>query len=357
MKIGALVAGLALVVCAAVWMTREPAVPAARAWRTPHVGVAPGAGFVGMDDADRLADLDRMAEAGVEWIRLDVAWSDIEAVPGEPDWTSADRIVAEVRARKLRILAMVAYTPEWARPPDTTDKHPPTRPDDLARFAGAVAERYAADVDAWEIWNEPNLARFWRPRPDAAAYAELVGTVAPAIRRADPTATLVTGGLAPAEDDPATELSPETFLQEMFDSLPPRTVDAVAVHPYSFPTVPSDDADWNSFPRLDRMHDIVAKAEGREVPLWLTEFGAPYDPTDPRRQARIVEEGVTCATQWPRLGPIFLFAMRDLPNSGTDLPFGMLDPDGSPRPAWTDVTSALRRRVGTPVVSACDALE
>ena len=72
------------------------------------------------------------------------------------------------------------------------------------------------------------------------------------------------------------EIAPETFLRQMYETLPPRTIDAVAIHPYSFPTVPSDDADWNPFPRLARMHDIVARAEGRSVPLWLTEFGAAF---------------------------------------------------------------------------------
>lgn len=332
--------------------------PRTQPWRAPHVGIAPGAGFVGMRDAARLADLDRMAAAGVEWIRLDVDWSDIEAVRGAPDWSVADRVIAEVRQRGLRILAMIAYTPTWARPAHTSDKHPPTHPGDLARFAGAVAARFADQVDAWEIWNEPNLATFWRPRPDPAAYADLVERVTPALRDADPTATIVTAGLAPAaDDDPAVEMAPETFLRDMYETLPRRTVDAIGIHPYSYPAVPSDDADWNPFTRLARMHDLVAEAEGRPLPLWLTEFGAPYDPDDPARQARIVTGGLTCATLWRQLGPIFLFAMRDLPNSGTDLRFGMLGRDGSPRRVWRDVTTLLERPVGRPTTSACEALE
>ena len=36
-----------------------------------------------------------------------------------------------------------------------------------------VAQRYP-EAAAIEIWNEPNVHWFWRPRPDPARYTELL---------------------------------------------------------------------------------------------------------------------------------------------------------------------------------------
>lgn len=338
-------------------LAADPAPPAPRPRAAARVGVSPGAGVGSMSDAELAADLARSVDAGVEWIRLDVAWSHVERWRGRHDWRDTDRLVGAARRSGLRVLGLLAYTPPWARPDGTTEHRPPTDPGDFARFAAEAAARYRDDVDAWEIWNEPNLGRYWRPAPDPAAYARLLDGAAAAIRRVDGATTVVSGGLAPAADDEDVELSPETFLRRMYRHLEPGTVDAVGIHPYSFPALPSSDADWNPFARLPTMRGLVERAAGRPTPLWLTEFGAPFDPDEPDRQADIVAEGVTCATQWDWLGPIFLFSTRDLPGSGTPLDFGLLAGDGSPRPAWRRLVAELAVAEGEPVVSACDAIE
>lgn len=334
-----------------------PSPPDPRPWRGATVGVSPGAGLGSLPMAALDADLDRMVDAGITAIRIDVDWSHIERRRGRLDWTATDRLVRAARDRGLLVLGLAAYTPAWARPDGTSDKHPPTRVDDFAEFVGAAASRYRGDVLGWEIWNEPNLRKFWRPSPDPAGYAELLVAATAAIRPADPLTSVVSGGLAPAADEPGVQLSPETFLRRTYRTLPPGTVDAVGIHPYSFPGRPSGTAAWNPFARLPQMRDIVAAAEGRQLPLWLTEFGAPYDADLPERQADIVAEGVTCATQWDWIGPIFLFSTRELPGSGSDLDFGLLDGDGAPRPAWRRVAELIAVPDGEPVVSACDAIE
>ena len=70
----------------------------------------------------------------------------------------------------------------------------PADPGPFAQFAGAAAARYAPlGVHDWEIWNEPNGA-FWLPAPNPAAYVAWL-RVMPAIKAADPEATVISGGL------------------------------------------------------------------------------------------------------------------------------------------------------------------
>lgn len=107
--------------------------------------------------------------------------------PGLDDWSSADRTVTSARAHGLQVLAMIGYTPAWARPTGSGDKTPPTDPTSIKPFAQAAAARYAPlGVHAWEIWNEPNIATYRAPRPNVGAYARLLGTAASGIHVVDP---------------------------------------------------------------------------------------------------------------------------------------------------------------------------
>ena len=45
---------------------------------------------------------------------------------------------------------------------------PPSDPSDYARFAGALAKRFAGRVAAWEIWNEEDASLWWASGPDPA---------------------------------------------------------------------------------------------------------------------------------------------------------------------------------------------
>ena len=46
-------------------------------------------------------------------------------------------------------------------------------PDAFADFAAGLARRYP-QIQAWEIWNEPNTSFFWRPAVNAQAYVALL---------------------------------------------------------------------------------------------------------------------------------------------------------------------------------------
>ena len=117
----------------------------------------------------------------------------------------------------------------------------------------ALAERYGPGGSFWsahpdlpydpvttyEVWNEPNLATFWCPRPDPAAYARIYLAAHQAIHAADPEATVLLGGLAPVTasepQEAPTKMAVGDFLARAIQEQPglPEAVDAVAVHPYA----------------------------------------------------------------------------------------------------------------------------
>jgi len=56
----------------------------------------------------------------------------------------------------------------------------------FAAFSGAAARHFRGRA-AWEVWNEPNVPRYWMGAPDALCYVALARDAAAAIRREDPS--------------------------------------------------------------------------------------------------------------------------------------------------------------------------
>ena len=84
--------------------------------RTQVVGFSPGSFVLDLPSDELAADLDAVVDAGGRWLRVDVDWSRVEYEPGSYDWDHPDAVIEAARARGLAVLALVAYTPAWARP-------------------------------------------------------------------------------------------------------------------------------------------------------------------------------------------------------------------------------------------------
>ena len=300
------------------------------------------------------SDLATVESSGAGWVRTDIDWSGVERQRGTFDWHDVDRVVAAADAHGLRVLGMLAYTPDWARSPGTNDKTPPNDPGDFARFAGAAAARYAGSaMTAWEIWNEPNIAPFWQPRPDAAAYGRLLTAAASAIRSADANATVVSGGFAPAIDAAdGSEQAPETFLAELLASGNGDAFDALGTHPYSYPALPTDETTsaWNSFYRLPRLHDALERAGVHGRDIWLTEVGAPTGRSSAavseQRQATILVDALHAARSLPYVKRTFLYTVRDRADdpANPEANFGLRHHDTTPKTGWADVVDAISNK-------------
>ncbi|MGB5757850.1 MAG: cellulase family glycosylhydrolase [Acidimicrobiales bacterium] len=327
-----------------------------------ELGLSPGAWILDLEPAELERDLQLMADLGIGALRLDFDWSRIESTRGRLDWEPTDRIVEAAAAEGIAVHGLLAYTPSWARPPGTSDKHPPEDAGAFAGFATAAAERYRpAGVRSWEVWNEPNVENFWEGGADPESYARLLRATADAVRAVDPDAIVISGGLAPARDRDR-ELSAQTFLRRMFDELEPGLVDGVAIHPYSYPAAPSDRSkDWNLFGRLPAIRDLVAESQGRAVPIWLTEFGAPTGTSDAAvseaDQANIIGESLRCAGRLDWIGPLFLYNLRDRPGGAPDDAednFGLSSAAGEPKESGIVVREFQHLVPGTLVESPCE---
>lgn len=179
--------------------------------------LVPGTGF------------DKAIAAGTYWSRSgEVAWSEIQPDEGvPPDWeaweatSNSDEMWILASQNNLTDIVIVDSTPLWAQRqlPDNfyygwyCGPVSEEKLDDFAAFMYELVSRYSQppyNIKYWELWNEPDIAPSlvypdspigcWGDYSDkfgygGGYYAEMLKVVYPEIKRADPTAKVLVGGL------------------------------------------------------------------------------------------------------------------------------------------------------------------
>jgi hypothetical protein len=192
-------------------------------------------------------DLGLIREAGFDWVKQTFAWRDIEIEKGRYDWSRADRVVflaTEVFTHNLII--RLDREPYWDRREYPLDRGiaagPPRDLQNFFDFCGAIAARYAGKVAAYQVWNEPNLAREWGgATPDPREYVAMLAGCSAAIRKADPRTLIISAGLAPTGSGPPDAIPDEQFLEAMYDAGAAPHFDLLGVHAPGFRAPPEAD--------------------------------------------------------------------------------------------------------------------
>jgi hypothetical protein len=337
-----------------------PGVVAALAERA---GFNPGSPILWMNDVDRQRELDAMAATGAKWIALDFDWNSIQGDgPNSFRWDrSTDTVVREARARGLKIVATLAYSPPWARRGAcaNTSHCLPADPATFARFAGAAARRYGpgstvaefrGSVRVWQIWNEANHYPFVQPTVDVAGYTAMLRLAYSAIKAHDAGSTVLAGATSPAGDDPSgRDVAPATFLQGIYTWHGGGFFDAFSHHPYTYPDSPLADAPWNAFTQTARLHQVMVDHGDGAKKIWGTESGAGTGfgakSVSATRQAQLLHDYYAGWNTWYRsfTGPLLWFTVRDAssnPGVVTDN-FGILRRDFGAKPARATFVSVL----------------
>ena len=238
-------------------------------------------------------DLGLIRAAGFKWVKQTFAWRDIEIEKGKYDWSRADNVVfltTEVFTRNLII--RLDREPYWDRYDYPLDQGiaagPPRNLKNFFDFCGVIAARYKGKVAAYQVWNEPNLAREWGGRPpDPAAYVEMLKGCYRAIKAADPEALVISAGLAPTGNGPPLAMPHAEFLIAMYRAGAAPYFDLLGVHAPGFraaPEVPPGMA--ASIPELGG-HRFFAFRHVEDMRVIMERFG------DGAKQVAVLEFGWT----------------------------------------------------------------
>lgn len=225
--------GLLAIACCA------PARAAARVPASFFGVMADGPLLGGAPDVDLGAELRLMRSSGAGSVRLAVYWSDVQPRAGVLDWSAVDRFMAAAVAARLDVLPVVLRTPAWAAANPSDPASPPGDPATYAAFLRALIGRYGPHgtfwpanaslprrpVREWQVWNEPDITKYWSvPGAWAPGYVRLLRAAHSAIRRADPHAKVVLAGLTNRS---------WIDLRRVYAAGGRRLFDVAAAHPFS----------------------------------------------------------------------------------------------------------------------------
>jgi polysaccharide biosynthesis protein PslG len=309
----------------------------------------------GISSSDQDRSIAALRDSHARWARLSIQWKAWEPQQGKlASWEVArtDRAIQVTRQSKVHVLLDVVNAPAWASSTDTDGQgNVPRDPAAFAQFMRMVASRYRGQVDAYEIWNEPDIARFWNGGPNAAQYTNLLKAGYTAVKQADPSALVVGGALSWDYDK---------YLSAMYRAGAKGYFDVLSIHPYSTKGLLSS---WVSSIRLAH-HTQLANRDTR--PIWITEFGfnTSSDPNAWQRgvteaqQAQLLTDSYRALEGEPYVQVAFYYSLRnnwwshDDPRS-MEACFGLLRTDFSAKPAF----SAFRAYALSPraLASADDA--
>ncbi len=332
-------------------------------------------------DQDAASVTAAIRQLGVSWLKQVIEWRGFEPVKGEIDFTSLDTAIEAAHNQGLRILLTVSTAPDWARS-STSEDGPPDNYADYGVFVGALAQRYAGKVQAYEIWSEPNLRREWNSAVHplgANSYLELLRVGYAAIKQADPAAIVVSAGLAPTGfNDSINALNDRDYLRDMYASGLASASDAIGAHPKGWANPPDalccippvgveTHYEHPSFYFLNTLNDyrrIMQDNGDSSTQIWVTDFGwgtsedtASPDSmhvfvsyTDLDEQAMYVPRGFELGQELGFVGPMFLDNLNGCQANQRSVDscyYSLIGPDGAPRPVFAAVANLFMAGAAT----------
>jgi len=320
----------------------------------------------GSGSAER--DLGLAKEDGFRWIKQSIEWRYVEPhVKGTYEFNEPDRLLGLIETDGLKVIARIDNQPVWAR----SDKvfpvdGPPDKLQDFGDFLHALASRYKGRIQAYEIWNEPNLALEWGNKsPDPQLYVQLLKTGYEAIKAADPNALIISAGLAPTTASGAVAMPDLQFLQEMYKAGGAKYFDLLGAHAAGYkapPEMSPDDVAKNPtynhgegaagriycFRHVEDVRKVMEQNGDSARRIAVLEFGWTTDPrpgspylwhavTD-QQQADYLVGAYTWAKQnwqpWIGVMSAIYIAAPYWTKDDEEYYWAITNPDGTVRPAY-----------------------
>jgi polysaccharide biosynthesis protein PslG len=316
------------------------------------------------DGKDQTAGL--IQQAGFSWAKHQVNWDAVETAPGQFDWSELDRIVNTLSGKGIKVLLSLDQAPPFYRTPASGIM--PSDPATFGKFTQAMAGRYKGKVQAYELWNEPNLAReTGAGNVSPATYLPLLKAGYQGVKAGDPAALAIlaapstTGANIPGQvvDDIA-------YLQQLYQlngGEAKQYFDAVAAHPSGYSNPPdcnpdtpqcslsggfNNDPSFFAFNRVQQYRDIMTQNGDSAKKIWFTEFGYCSNPTPPQgyeycsalgeqNQADFLTRAFQKARALDYVGGMMVWNLNfglAVPQTDEKWGFGIIRSDWSGRPAY-----------------------
>lgn len=188
-----------------------------------------------------------------------VTWPDLEPNRGQWQFERLDNYVALAEQHGTGLLLPLAMTPQWAaaRPRITAE---PRDLQDWRNYVRTIVTRYKGRIQAYEIWNEPNLTDFWTGSVDQ--MLTLTKEASAIVHGLDPKAVVVSPSATADYGIP--------WLVEFLKRGGGQFVDVIGYHFYVSPNTKQPE---EMLPVIQRVRQVMSESGLGNKPLWNTETG------------------------------------------------------------------------------------
>lgn len=310
--------------------------------RMLRVGVSLGIAAHQRQDARELS----IAEAlHARLVRIEVRWSEFEPQPGQINPEMLGQLDTFMRAAArsgIRVIVLSQGTPCWDStapaeieamciPGESSKANdwPPANDAAFGSFVALLAKRYAPELAAIEVWNEPDQANedYLAGPEKAAHYAEILKAAYPAIKAVAPQVAVLAGSFI----DPT-----GYFLRLLYEHGIQGYYDGLSVHFYTL-----------TLAALHVIHEVQLKYHDSK-PLWLDEFGWPscwpehqieqeQACVSARAQAQNLASMTHELARLPYVAAAVFYKFQD----SSEEPFGVLTESGARKPSFAAVARAF----------------
>lgn len=220
-------------------------------------------------------EMKMLADAGFKFIRMDFDWIRIEKERGKYDFSAYERLLRACDEHGIRALFILDYANplyDDNRSPDTDGGRAA-----FARWAAASVTHFKGRKILWEMYNEPNIHPFWRPKVNHDDYVKLALAVGKAIKEAAP-GEMYTGPASSGIDLP--------FLEKCFQGGLLEYFDAVSVHPYRQTAPETVAEEYRKLRMLIRQY----APKDKQIPIFSGEWGysSIWSAFDDDRQGKML---------------------------------------------------------------------
>jgi hypothetical protein len=206
------------------------------------------------------------------WRNTYADWSILEPNKGEWRFQKLDSDIALAQQHGIEIILILKSTPTWAsaRPTETGCCYPlPSTTkgniaeaknlEDWKNYVRTVATRYKGQIHYYELWNEPNVKRFYSGTVEKlvllnrAAYQVL--------KEVDPSIIIISSAMSPDGDH-------FRYFEDYLVQGGGNDADVIAYHFYVAPKSPEA-----MLPMIQQVKALMAKYRFDNKPIWNTETG------------------------------------------------------------------------------------
>jgi hypothetical protein len=275
----------------------------------PFVGTVSDETFESLGYMYQPGAIDQIAAAGVGTLRQTFDWQYLRK-GSTLNWDLLDHYVGGAAERGITIVPVLFNPPSELTTAPAAGAlrgfYPTTDPNAIGAYGAQLAARYGTNgsfwrehpnieqhpITTWQIWNEPNLPVYWRPRLSPKGYARMLCGAYRQIKAVDPSAEISTAGLPKSRI--RSSIWPSKYVPRVMRAGGRGCFDTVALNAYA-PT------GKGVVELVSRFRRLLNRLGARNVGLRVTEFGwADQGPERPRaaftagvnRQGRFIAQAL-----------------------------------------------------------------